>query len=244
MINDLVQITNRIQQEKYPKSKVIFLAGSVVRGEATASSDLDLVVVYDKLPNAYRESFIFENWPVEAFVHDPETLEFFFKKVDRPSGVPSLPSMVTEGLVIPETSAFTSDLKKMANDVLLKGPPKWGESEIKNSRYHITDLIEDLKTPRSIQEMYATGTQLYSALANFYFRSQNKWSAGGKSIPRALAKDNAEFSKQYLHSFDELFANKQIDQVLTLAAHILEDYGGYLFEGHRLEAPAISRIAK
>ena len=67
-----------ILAEKYPEARVVFLAGSVVRGEDTETSDLDLVVIFDRLPQAYRESFIFGGWPVEAFIHDPETLRYFF----------------------------------------------------------------------------------------------------------------------------------------------------------------------
>ena len=67
-------IATKIQKDRYPNSDIIFLAGSVARGEGTATSDLDLVVVFQQLPAAYRESFQFEGWPVEAFVHDPETL--------------------------------------------------------------------------------------------------------------------------------------------------------------------------
>ena len=62
-------------------------------------SDLDLVVVFQKLENAYRESSRFDNWPVEAFVHDSETLNYFFQ-MDRVSGVPSLPNMVNEGVEV------------------------------------------------------------------------------------------------------------------------------------------------
>jgi hypothetical protein len=28
-------------------------------------------------------------YPIEAFIHDPATLEYFFLEVDRPSGVPA-----------------------------------------------------------------------------------------------------------------------------------------------------------
>ena len=45
-----------------------------MRGQATETSDLDLVVVYERLEAAYRESFVHGGWPIEVFVHDPETL--------------------------------------------------------------------------------------------------------------------------------------------------------------------------
>ncbi len=101
MIEKIVEIAMRIQAERYRQAEVVFLAGSVVRGEGTSSSDLDLVVVFPRLPNAYRESFRFHEWPVEAFVHDPETIRFFFREVDGASGVPSLPALVHEGIELP-----------------------------------------------------------------------------------------------------------------------------------------------
>jgi predicted nucleotidyltransferase len=102
-----------IKNERYPASAFVFAAGSIFRGEDTPYSDLDLVVIYQRLPNAYRESFRFQAFPVEAFVHDPETLKYFFYEVDCPSGVPGLPQMVWEGIEIPESSALSQALKAM-----------------------------------------------------------------------------------------------------------------------------------
>jgi hypothetical protein len=55
--------------------------------EAARTSDLDIVVVFDTLPNAYREAFTFGGWPVETFVHDPTTLRDFFE-ADRRRSAP------------------------------------------------------------------------------------------------------------------------------------------------------------
>jgi predicted nucleotidyltransferase len=77
----ITDVVNRIRSERYGDADVVFLAGSIVRGEGSLFSDLDLVVVYTRLACAYRESFRFAGYPVEAFVHDPETLEYFFMEV-------------------------------------------------------------------------------------------------------------------------------------------------------------------
>jgi predicted nucleotidyltransferase len=119
----IIKIANSIRNQRYADALVLFAAGSFVRGEATAFSDLDLVVVYESLSNAYRESFRFEGFPVEAFVHDSQTLHYFFVEVDRPSGVPSLPQMVKEGIEIPDSSAFSRSLKGLATSVIEMGPP-------------------------------------------------------------------------------------------------------------------------
>lgn len=242
MQTQLFTITSDILKRKYPQAKAIFLAGSVVRGEGTSTSDLDLVVLFEKLDCAYRESFIFEGWPVEAFVHDPKTLEYFFYKIDGPTGFPSLASMVSEGVVVPEADNLTDSVKALANSIIDDGPPKWSREEVDNSRYLITDLIDDIRDPRTNQEMIATATQLYPALANHYFRSKNIWSAKGKTIPRRLHQVDAAFARKFLECFDEIFISRNTTKVIELSVKVLESEGGYLFEGHRLEAPKSWRM--
>ena len=41
------------------------------------------------------------NTPVEVFVHDPGTLEYFFVEMDVASGIPALPQMVTSRTRLP-----------------------------------------------------------------------------------------------------------------------------------------------
>ena len=119
----IIGVAKVIAAERYPAAEAVFAAGSIVRGQATPYSDLDLVVVQPRLPAAYRESFKFDGYPVEAFVHDAETLEYFFLDGDRPSGVPSLTQMVLEGIEVPVSTASSERLKQRAADVLAGGPP-------------------------------------------------------------------------------------------------------------------------
>jgi len=46
-------------------------------GEGRAGSDLDLVIIFDNLLTAYHETYVYEGWPIDAFIHDLETLDFF-----------------------------------------------------------------------------------------------------------------------------------------------------------------------
>jgi|SRR5882724_3676382 len=63
--------------QRYPSASVVFCGGSVVRGEGFPASDLDVVVLFGHVANAWRESFQFEGWPVEVFAHDAQTLAYF-----------------------------------------------------------------------------------------------------------------------------------------------------------------------
>ncbi|MDQ3712469.1 MAG: nucleotidyltransferase domain-containing protein [Acidobacteriota bacterium] len=217
---------------------MIFLAGSIVRGEGTPYSDLDLVVIFDNLPAAYCESFYFQGIAVEAFVHDPKTLNYFLYEVDRPSGIPALAQMILEGVEIPEASEFSQSLKQLAASVIELGPPSLSKEDIRKLRYNITNIVDDIRQPRSKDELVASGTDLYEALADYYFRVNNLWSAKGKSIPRVLKQADVDLCLRYCNSFEELFAGGQPVKVIALAEEILKPYGGFLFDGHKLDAPA------
>ncbi len=237
-ISEIKTIVGKLHKEKYPDAKVIFLAGSLMRGEGTSTSDLDIVVVYKNLANAYRDSYSYDGWPVEAFVHDPETLKYFFDEVDAPTGYPSLASMVSEGVEISITSQFSIGLKEMASKALQSGPVAWTSKDVENARYHISDLIEDIKAPRDVHELHATVSVLYSVISNFYFRSKGLWSAKGKAIPRRLQRVDAQFSARFLSAFESAYTKENSDDLVSLASEVLIDHGGFLFDGYRLEAPS------
>ena len=121
------------------------------------------------------------------------------------------------------------------------GPPKLSEEEVHRSRYTITNLVDDIRHPRNGEELVASGTDLYGVLANYYFRTNNLWSAKGKSIPRVLMKANPDLYLKYCNSFDDLFRAGRTEKVIALAEEILKPCGGLLFEGYRSDAPAASR---
>ena len=223
-------------RERYAEARVVFVGGSVMRGEATPASDLDVVVVYESLPGAYREAFVYAGWPVEAFVHDRETLERFFE-MDRLRGLPALMSMVGEGVEVPGPSEFSARLKRRAAELLEAGPPLWDEEELTLRRYRLTDWVDDMRFPRSPEELVATGAYLYQDAADFYFRARGLWSAHSKTIPRRLRQTDPAFAGKFLAAFDALFTEKRPEPAAALVAEMLEPFGGLLFDGFHQEAP-------
>ena len=102
--------------KRYPSASTVFCGGSVVRGEGFRSSDLDVVVLFDQVANAWRESFHFEGWPVDVFGHDAETLTYFVAQ-DCAGGRPSLAQMISEG------SSFLPKLRPPMR--FRRGPETW-----------------------------------------------------------------------------------------------------------------------
>jgi hypothetical protein len=145
-------------------------------------------------------------------------------------------SMVWEGVEVPEAGEFSAGLKRRALALLEAGPPPWDEDELTLRRYRLTDWADDMRYPRSAEELVATGAWLYQDAAEFYFRTRGLWSAHSKTIPRRLREADAAFAERFLRAFDALFAEKRPEPALALVAELLEPFGGFLFEGFRKEA--------
>jgi predicted nucleotidyltransferase len=236
-----VETAKKLLNEKYPHYSVAFVAGSFNRGEETATSDIDLVVVLPKVEQAWRESLIYDGWPVELLIHDEETLKYFFYEVDAKDGIPSLPNMVFEAPAIPSESSISSKLKDMANEVLNAGPPPLTDDEEKNFRYIISDLLDDLRSPRTSFEGMATVAKLHGTLAFFLFRSKGTWAAGTKHIPRRMQKIFPDLYPRWEKSFQKAFAG-DFQASIELTEEILSQNGGYLFDGYHRLAPKEWRL--
>lgn len=237
MSSRILEVARRVHRDRFADADVVLAAGSIVRGEGTPTSDLDLVVLYERLDHAFRESFLFDGVPVEAFVHDRETLEYFFLEVDRPSGVPSLPAMVVEGIEVPAPTPLSRALKQRASALLAAGPPALDDEGERRMRYFVSDLLDDLRAPRSRDESIGTGARLYEQLADYHLRRRGLWSAKGKAIPRRLREVEPDLGAAYCEAFAALFATGNAEPVIRLAETLLRDAGGPLFDGFRIDAP-------
>lgn len=223
-------------ESRYQGADAVLVAGSVVRGEASTYSDLDLVVIFPSVRAAYRESFTHKGWPVEAFIHDLETLRYFFYRVDRPVGSATLSEMVKEGLEVPAPTRATAEAKALANEVLMMGPPALSEEDIEDRRYHISELIDDLREPRTRHELNAAGARVYGELADFYCRSKGYWTGAGKGLLKRMKASDPALARRYSDAFDQLFQHGQQGAVIHLTEELLAPFGGMLFENYRREA--------
>lgn len=225
------RLAQEVVRERFPAAAVAFAAGSVLRGEGTPYSDLDLVVVYARLPAAYRESFLQGSQPVEAFVHDPATLDWFYAQ-DARSGVPSLASMVAEGVPLPP-GELAQTLQERARESLRAGPPAYDPEGV---LYGLTDLADDLRGFRNAAELWATTARLSEQLADHFCRSRGQWSAKGKSIPRRLQQLDPDWAERYRQALESAYVHTDPGPLLALC-----DEAGRRFEGYRLEAPGYWR---
>jgi len=237
-----LSLTERFLKERFADADFAFVAGSIMRGSGTPSSDIDLIILHSTLPNAYRESRIFGGVPFEAFVHDEATLRWFFD-ADAKAGLPVLIHMVVEGVVIGPRSQRAEALRREAQAFLAKGPPPLDRERLDRRRYVISSLLEDLGDERPDVEKMAIGAALHQALGDFILRSNRRWSGSGKWLPRQIATFDMALGSAFAASFEALFHKGEVQPLVALAEKFLAPHGGLLFDGYRADAPVEWRLA-
>ncbi|MCB8823281.1 nucleotidyltransferase domain-containing protein, partial [Microvirga rosea] len=164
----------RAFSNRFAEADFAFVAGSIMRGTGTVGSDIDLVVVFPSLERAWRESFEEDRFPVEAFVHDLETLSYFMD-LDVKNGCPVMVSMVASGEVIGPEAVAGKRLQAAAQATLAKGPPPLSGPSYDALRYQISDLADDLRGERSPEEVFAIATALYQKLGDLILLGRGAW---------------------------------------------------------------------
>ena len=120
-MNKYIKIAEKFLGQHFPEADSAFVSGSIIRGEGKKHSDLDIVVLFSKLPNAFRESFVFESTPIEAFVHDPETIHWFVDG-EKKKGINILAHMISTGIILPKETGLSRQMVNYSSSVLLRGP--------------------------------------------------------------------------------------------------------------------------
>ena len=229
MKKDYLITAQNLLTERFSKAKAAFVAGSVIRKEATPSSDIDFVIVYDTalLPKAYRHSLIREGWPIELFVQNTNSVAYFFKQ-EIACGFPALIDMVAHGMIGISENDYAFRLQEKALELERAGPASLSVEEINQRRYGITDILDDIVSYKTVSELHGSLCQLYQELADFYLRANQKWSGRGKSLVRAFKKAFPELSGKYETAFEQAFGGN-VKPLSELADHLLLPFGGRLW---------------
>ncbi|WP_432361931.1 nucleotidyltransferase domain-containing protein [Sporosarcina sp. UB5] len=220
----------RFVDEYFPHCQAALLAGSVVRGEETPTSDLDIVIFDNQIEKAYRKSRIEYNWPIEVFVHSLTSYKAYFKS-DAERARPSLPQMVAEGIVLKD-SGILSIIKNEAAELLNEGPAPWSEQTLLTKRYMLTDALGDFLGTQNEAEALFIANTLAEAIHEFVLRTNGRWIGSSKWIVRALKQYDENFADRFVEAFDVFYKTGNREGIIRITDEVLMPFGGRLFEGY------------
>jgi hypothetical protein len=234
---DAIVTARKVVAQYHPKAEVAFVAGSVVRGEADEGSDLDIVVIYaGDAQGPRRHAVSHEGWPVEMVVYDLKSSDLHIDS-DARRGMPALPAMIAEGVLLTGPSVLADTRKTRAVAVLAAGPPALQREEIDMRRYMLTELLDEIEGgTRQDRPVMMSLALLYQDLADFYLRAHGKWSGRGKALFRALEASFPDAARRYEAAFVVAFSLEGVHEVLALADDMLKPFGGRSWQS-RTDAP-------
>ena len=229
-----VEAALAVVERECPTCLAAFLAGSVVRGEATATSDLDIMVIVPEGSPTYRESFQAFEWPVEVFVHTPFVHRQFVEK-EAARRRPSTSMMDCEGIILRDVDGLASQLKKEACALLEQGPPPLAAAELALARYGVSDLMDDLAEARA-DEAFLIAAQLAEASVNLILDCHRRWRGNGKWAMRMLRRLDPALATRLAEALSAFYTAGDKSSLMDFAAHALTLAGGRLWEGFKLSA--------
>lgn len=236
MIEEAMETARRLVKERYPEARAAWLGGSVARGTATATSDLDLTVLLAGPPAPLRESVQYDGWPVELFVHTEDSLTHYCEK-DRLRRQPTMMRLVGETIVLVDTDGSGARLQERGKAQVAAGPPPLSPQDLAMLRYKVTDLLDDLIGAGSNDVRTAVASLLWQHAADLLLTGAQLWTGTGKGLLRELTAYDATHATDYataLPAATRAAGDGKPDAMITAVDAILAPYGGRLFAGFKL----------
>ena len=238
--SDPVSTARALVSARFPDARQAWLAGSVVHGRATATSDLDVTVLLDET-EVRRESLSHEGWPVELFVHTPASVRHFVG-VDRARRRPTMARLVATGVPLLPGDAG-ADLVAECAAVLQAGPGPLPEPDLALARYALSDLLDDLAGSSDRSDAgpatTAVAVEVWRTSAELLLGSCARWSGTGKWLVREVEALDADLGTSYAPRLDTgLRATLAGDpsSLTSVADDVLDRVGGRLWAGYAASA--------
>jgi hypothetical protein len=218
--------------ERFPAATQAWLGGSVVFGEATATSDLDITVL-DESAVVHRESLLFEGWPVELFVHSEASIQHFVAK-DLAQRKPTMARLIARGVELLPGEAGAA-IRKHCEQTLEAGPGPLPNDELDGARYALSDLVDDLRGAVPGPIGAAIAVEAWRRTAELVLAVNGHWTGGGKWLARELlALDEVAGTNwaMTLHESLQLAVAGDTTPLERAADAALAEAGGRLWDGH------------
>lgn len=226
----VLAVAERLVQQHFPACSLAVLGGSVAKDQATLYSDLDMVIYDNSKQFPFRKTIMASGWVVELFILNSLSYRDIFDAGIH-EGNPTLQRIVVEGEIIWADEEGHRIVGEARAD-LDYGPMPWGDYELEQARYEITEHIHDLQGSVQRCETWFVVNRLSEALCKLALRANGQWIGEGKHLIRNLREFDPEKATTLERALAELYQNDAIGQLIELSLQWLVPYGGPLREGY------------
>jgi hypothetical protein len=231
MTKDPIQAARSFVDHHFPDALAAIVGGSFLRGEATSTSDLDIVVVADLEDAPFRASYREFGWPIEALVHTRESYRWYFES-DAKHFNASLARMCSEGVVLFNVGGLADRIKLEASQLIERGPPPLAPEELESRRYGLTDVLDDFVGCNREDEGILIAAALAAQAAHIILLQNRRWIGHGKWVLRSLRLFDSELAGRLASALTEYARAGDKQRLISFAEEALAQAGGPLFEGY------------
>lgn len=228
---DPVEAAKALVEERFPQCLAAFVAGSIIEGRGTPTSDLDMVIITDDGEAPYRESLKYSGWPVELFVHTLDSYKLYFAS-DVKRRAPTLARMCT-GVILRNLDGIADAVRDEAQALIDMGPEPVAEAELENRRYMLTDLLDDFVGSNNPGETGLIAAKLVEDSMDLFLAVHRRWSGRGKWLARALNAMDPSLTREAVAAVEAFHTTHDKNPLIAFAGNALEAAGGRLWEGYR-----------
>lgn len=214
----------------YPQVCAALLTGSVVRGTATPTSDVDVVVFLPDGAGARRDTVSWEGISVDVFGYDPAGLDRWLPK-DTERRRPVLSSLILDGVLVTGDPAIADRAKTAAAKILAAGPRPTNEAELTRMRYGVTDLLLDIEGSADRAETLLLAGQLVQSVGDLLLATDGRWTGAGKWLLRELRAYDRELAADLSAAHDDLARMDLKQPLVRMVDNILARHGGRYLVG-------------
>ncbi|GIE93109.1 nucleotidyltransferase domain-containing protein [Paractinoplanes rishiriensis] len=227
---DAAAAARDLVRARFPDARLTLLAGSTARGTATATSDLDIVVILDGPPAPYRETLRLDGRLVELFVQTPESTRLCWVR-EAAERRNTLADMCAYGITLTGAEAAAA-LRDEATAFLAAGAPALTPAELARRRYALTDGLDDLADATDPGERDAIAGIVLVAAAELALLADRRWLGRGKWLVRRLRDHDPAVADRLLAAHRRAVAEGDPGDLTAAADEVLARVGGRLTAGY------------
>jgi hypothetical protein len=248
---DPLMVASRLVDARFPDAVGAWLTGSYARGQATASSDVDILVVRAH-GEAFRETFRVDDALVELFVHSEQTLTEWYE-LEAAEFRCGLAHMLAESVLITSRSndqraqqvqpqqvqpqqvqpqqPQPQQLQQGAAALVSAGPPERTRDQVDALRYHLTASVDDLVGAADDERCFV-GIEAVRLASELELAVRRAWTGRGRWLHRWLQVASPDVARRLAEAIDEL--PTEAATLHSVAQDVLTSAGGRLQEGYRV----------
>ncbi|MBM7551996.1 nucleotidyltransferase domain-containing protein [Thalassobacillus pellis] len=225
-------VAERFIAEHFPEAELVFIGGSHVWGKPTHESDIDLVIIDENQHSSGLSCHKFEGWKIEAFRYHPSSLPIHFEAA-KYKGIATLIKICADGYLLLGDSEKGEELRREAANIYEHGPSPWGEKQVDQARYLITDLLSDFQASEDPQEDIYIVNEILNEMTQLILRANKEWIGWGKWNGRRLWESFPHISESLTQSYRQYFQKDDKAPFIAAVKDQLAMFGGEIFAGYK-----------